>query len=97
MDGAPDCPFAPDAGGPVAAVVSRSHPVRASKSGHSLAASLGETRAVIGLEHSKRADGSKYVHWTQERSSCWHFGQVLREKTWASTSVPQRAQRVTSR
>ena len=77
--------------------VSRSRLVRASNSGHSLATSLGETRIDRGREHSKRAEGSKFVHCTQARRSCWHLGHDVPESACASISVPQRAQRATSR
>ena len=39
--------------------VSRSHEVRGEKNPHSFATSFGDTRALIGCVHSKRAPGSK--------------------------------------
>ena len=60
-----------------------------------MATSFGETRAVIGCVHSKRAPGSKWTHCTHARRSCAHFGHLLRDMICASTNVPQRAQRPT--
>ena len=70
--------------------------VRGEKSVHSLATSLGDTRAGDpACTRSGRPDRSGRT--AQDRRSCWHFGHLLREKICASTNVPQRAQRATWR
>src|SRR5690606_1952607 len=96
-EGSPvEAPEDEDEGG-AAVVVSRSREGRASKRAHSLAVSVGETRAVMVRAHSKRAAGSKWVHCTQDMRSCGHFGQRLSGRMFGSTRVPQRAHRATSR
>ena len=57
--------------------VSRSTTVRAANSSHVLRAFLFTILTVIDLRHSKRALGSKYVHWRHVWKSALHFGQVL--------------------
>ena len=57
--------------------VSRSMTVRDANSSHVLRPPLFMMRAVIGLRHSKREAGSKYLHWRQVCRSELHFGHVL--------------------
>ena len=68
--------------------VSRSTIMRAANSSHSLRACLFTIRAGIVLLHSRRAPGSKWVHWRQLWRSTLHFGQVLSKLMFVGAFAP---------
>src|SRR6185436_149840 len=70
----------------------RSTTIRPANSSQVLRACLFTIRAVIGLVHSRRAPGSKYVHCRQLCRSALHFGQVLSKFIFGGAFAPHEAQ-----
>lgn len=68
--------------------VSRSTTIRVANSSHSLRACLFTIRAGIGLLHSRRAPGSKYVHCRQLWRAALHFAQELSKLMFGGVFVP---------
>ncbi|HBB87596.1 MAG TPA: hypothetical protein DC047_08275 [Blastocatellia bacterium] len=66
----------------------RSTTIRVANSSHSLRACLFTIRTGIGLLHSRRAPGSKCVHWRQLWRSALHFGQELSTMMFAGVFAP---------